>query len=939
MRQIILVSLYLGCALAAAGTASNAVPADRVMDLRCEYVKDPLGIDVTQPRLSWINVVKRRGDRQTAYELLVASSPELLAQNRGDLWQTGKVASDENVQIAYAGKPLTSRCQCFWKVRVWDQEDQPSAWSDTAFWSMGLLRPDDWQAEWIRANGSLQDGLENAARSEPAVTISPWIRKSFVLDDTPKRSLTHVNALGYCELYVNGQRVGDDVLSPAVSDYRARSFYVTYDVTRHLRKGENCIGLWLGRGWHVAGRPGVEQPGPIVRLQMDIEIGGTTEQVVTDKSWRCTRSPYATLGPWQWDQYGGERYDARLDNPAWSTNGFDDRAWSLVEVASAPGSCAQSQPCPLNRIGERIAAVKCTRLGDGLHEVDFGTNLSGWMRMRMPLLPAGHRLVIHYADRRYATAEPDKLPAGVARHGSDEVFVTADGPVRYQTFHQADEFISAGNPDEEFCSKFNYHGFRYAIVEGLPTAPDIDKTEALLIETDLEPVGSFSCSDERLNRLYRLNLWTLRCLNLGGYLVDCPHRERQGYGDGQVSAETCMMNFWMPNFFTKWLGDWRDGQDLQTGDLPHVAPRDQGGGGPGWGGALAALAWRTYLNYGDRRVLEKNYDAMRRYVDSIESRCTDNVLRAYGGPWDYIGDWVPPERGMDTANWPSAHDNDVFNNCYRIYLWELLEKSATALGRDDESLRCRAKLDQLRPLVHETFHDPNRHTYGAEEQPYQCLPLFVGIVPPTEQDAVLRQLEHNILIRRGGHLDSGMLGTYFLIQHLSAAGRDDLLWTIVNQRTYPGWGYMLDEGATTMWEQWNGYYSQIHSCFTSLAGWFHNGLAGIRPDPAAPGFKKITIRPAVVGDLTWVKCSYRSVRGMIVSNWTHKDGTFTLDVIIPSSVIATVHIPVANSAEVTEGGRPVSEALGVTFLRREQGCAVFEVQSGDYSFAVRLPSP
>ncbi len=916
---------------------AGAVSAGNVTDLRCEYRCNPLGIDVSQPRLSWIIVADARGQRQTAYEVLVASSPELLAQDQGDLWQSGKIHSDANTQIAYAGKPLTSRSQCFWKVRVWDKDDRQSAWSDTALWSMGLLKPEDWQAEWIRADDNQTFGNDGA--SGPDGAVSPWMRKTFVMESVPERALAYVNALGYCELYVNGQKVGDDVLGPAVSDYRTRSFYVTYDIARYLHKGKNCIGLWLGRGWHVAGRPGVQQPGPMVRLQAEIEIDGTTAQVVTDESWRWAPSPYATLGPWQWDQYGGERYDARLDDPAWSTNRFDDRTWRFAGTAVAPDSHAQSQPCPLNRIGERIATAKCESLGEGIYEVDFGTNLSGWIRMRMPLLPAGHRVVIHYADRRYQTLDPDELPSGVARHGSDEVFGAADRRVRYQTFHQADEFISAGQPGEEFCSKFNYHGFRYAIIEGLPSEPDLENVEALLIESDLEPAGSFSCSDGRLNRLYRLNLWTLRCLNLGGYLVDCPHRERQGYGDGQVSAETCLMNFWTPTFFAKWLADWRDGQDPKTGELPHVAPRDQGGGGPGWGGTLAALAWRTYLYYGDRRVLEENYDAMRRYVDFLESRCADNILRAYGGPWDFIGDWVAPERGMDTANWPSTHDNEVFNNCYRVYLWELLEKSATALGREDEARRCRVKLDQIRPILHKAFYDSNRHTYGAEEQPYQCFPLFVGIVPPTERDAVLHQLEQNILIRRNGHLDSGMLGTYFLIQYLSAAGRDDLLWTIVNQRTYPGWGHMLDEGATTMWEQWNGYYSQIHSCFTSVAGWFHNGLAGIQPDPTAPGFKKIILRPAVVGNLTWVKCSYRSIYGTIVSHWSRKGDRFTLDLTIPANTTATVFMPAEEGAEVTEGDGLAGEAIGVTFLRWEHHRAVFEVQSGNYSFAAALPSP
>jgi alpha-L-rhamnosidase len=910
----------------------------RIADPRCEYLRNPLAIDAPQPRLSWSLEAEQRGQKQTAYRVLVASTAERLANDSGNLWDSGKVASDQSAQVVYAGRPLASRMRCFWKVQAWDKDGKPSAWSSPATWSMGLLKPEDWRARWIRFGKD--PSTSSPGPAQPANTVSfshsPWMRKTFVLDAQPDRGLAYVNALGYCELYVNGHKVGADVLSPAVSYYPSRSFYVTYDITPLLRKGRNCVGLWVGRGWHVAGRLGVSAGGPMVRFQAEMVAGGKNVEIASDGSWRGSPSPYATLGPWIWDQYGGERYDARLENPAWNSADYDDRHWAGVETLPPPGSESQSQSCPLNRIGMRIPAVACTRLGSGRFEVDFGANLSGWLRMRLPTLTAGQRIVVHYADRRYATVIPESLPAGVGRSSSDEIFEAANGKIRYQTFHQADEFISAGRPNEEFCSKFNYHGFRYAIVEGLPKTPATADFEALLVEGDLESVGSFACSNELLNRIYRLNLWTIRCLDLGGYLVDCPHRERLGYGDGQVSAETCLMNLRMPNFYTKWLGDWRHGQEPKTGDLPHVAPRDVGGGGPAWGGPLASLAWRMYLYYGDRRVLEECYDPMRRYVDYLEGRCTNHILRVYGGQWDFIGDWVAPGRGMDTNNWPPAPAAELFNNCYRVYLWELLEKSATALGRQDEARRCKAKLDQIRPLIHRAFYDPSKQTYVLEEQSYRCLPLFAGVVPPAERDAVLLKLEDGILRQRGGHLDAGMLGTYFLIQYLPTIHRDDLLFAMVNQKTYPGWGYMLEQGATTMWEQWNGYWSQIHSCFTSIAGWFHNGLAGIQPDPAAPGFKHVIVWPAVVGDLTWVKGSHRSIYGTIVSNWRRENGVFRLDVTVPTNTTATVYVRTKDITSVTESGQAANNAPGVKFLRGENGYAVFAVESGKYSFLAPL---
>jgi alpha-L-rhamnosidase len=503
------------------GTTPSSESTLGITDLRCEYLHNPSAIDVPQPRLSWILDSERRGQRQTAYRVLVASKTELLSKDQGDLWDSGKVESDQTIQLAYAGIPLVSRMRCFWKVQVWDKDDKASAWSQPAAWTMGLLSPGDWRGKWIR-HGSTRAAAKKASEDDP----SPWLRKTFVLEGKPERCTAYVNALGYYELYVNGRKVGDDVLGPAVCDYRARSFYVTYDIAPLLRKGRNCVGLWLGRGWRVTSSPGVESPGPVVRFQADVVAGGKNIEIVSDESWKCAPSPYATRGPWRWDQFGGERYDARLENPAWNAADFDDRQWAAVEVASLPSPRPESQLCPLNRIGKRIPAAACRDMGQGRFEVDFGTNLSGWLRLQLPPLSAGRRIAIHYADRRYATAIPEEMPPGVTRHGSDEAFETDDGKVRYQTFHQADEFISAGRPNEEFCSKFNYHGFRYAVIEGLPRKLSVGDVEALLIESDLESVGSFTCSNELLNRIYRLDLWTIRCLDLGGYLVDCPHRER-----------------------------------------------------------------------------------------------------------------------------------------------------------------------------------------------------------------------------------------------------------------------------------------------------------------------------------------------------------------------------------------------------------------------------
>jgi alpha-L-rhamnosidase len=505
-----------------------------------------------------------------------------------------------------------------------------------------------------------------------------------------------------------------------------------------------------------------------------------------------------------------------------------------------------------------------------------------------------------------------------------------------------------GGLDETFCSKFNYHGFQYVVIEGLPHNPGPDCATAELIESDLESTGEFACSNELFNRIHALNLWTIRCLNLGGYIVDCPHRERLGYGDGQVSIQTSVMNWRMDTFYAKWLQDWMDTQNPGDGALPFSTPYHPpatGGetefgreGPPAWGGTLPVLAWSCALYYGDRATLTKAYAPMRHFLDRQESHTVDDILRGYGDEWQRLGDWVPPGGGLDNRDgWPCEAANDLFNNCYRLYLWELLAKTAEMLGHLGEAQTIRQRNDRLRPLVHDVFFDAHQQCYVNGDQASLVMPLMAGVVPDELRPVLLGKLESSLLARCEGRLDTGMLGTHFLIQYLNETGRDDLLYGVVNHTSYPGWGYMLAQGATTIWEQWNGYWSRIHSCFTSVAGWFHAGLAGIQPEVGAPGFTRVVIRPAMVGDLSWVRCSHRCNYGTIVSNWRRADDRVTLEIEIPPNTAATVYVPTNDISSVTEGGVPLDNAVDVRLVRTEPGRVVCEIGSGHYVFAASLP--
>jgi alpha-L-rhamnosidase len=867
-----------------------------------------------------------RGIRQTAYQILVASTPEILAKDQGDLWDSGKVASDRSVHIDYQGKPLASGVVCHWKVKAWttnaDGEEEATEWSAPAFWRMGVLQATDWRGKWI-------------SHDDENLNIAPWMRKSFDLPTVPTRAFVTVNIAGYAELYINGQKVGADVLTPAVSDNTKQVFYNTYDVTSLLKPGRNTIGLWMGRGMATRTDTGANKMTPAlphVRAQIEAEIDGKPWVLGTDASWKTSVSSYTRSGGTHHNDFGGERVDPSAHIANWSSPDFDDKGWKNAVEVEVPKGEAVAQQAPLNRIGKEIPAVAVNDLGGGRYEIDFGTALTGWMRLKMPAWNSeGSATQPKRAVVRMTFADKKHYGVKVGFGGKPEPL--PDGS--YQHFNQVSEFVSTGKPGEVFEHKFNYAGFRYVLVEGLPVAPKKEDAVAMLVESDLEPVGAFECSNELFNRISRVNQWTQRSLNLGGYFVDCPHRERLGYGDGQVAAEGFMTSFGAYGFYRKWLMDWRIRQGAD-GYMPHVAPFAMGGGGPGWPGLLSAITWRHYLYYGDKRVLEENYDAIRRFVDNLESRSKDGVMPAYGGTWDFIGDWVPPERGMDTQNWPNRPAAELFNNCYRIQQLEILKNIASVLGKKDEVERCEARLATARAAVHAAFFDKAAGNYGIDEQAYYVMPLLAGVTPESERPALLQKLEKNILEKNKGHLDAGMLGTYFMMEHLRAIGRNDLVFTMFNQTTYPGWGYMLEQGASTLWEQWNGFWSHIHSCFTSPDNWFYQGLAGIQTDPDAPGFKNTIIKPAIVGDVTWVKSHHDSPYGRIVSNWKREGEKVTMDVTIPPNSTATVFVPAKDAAGVTESGKPAGEAEGVKFLRTENNAAVYAVGSGDYQFQSQL---
>lgn len=874
-----------------------------VARLRCEYLDDPIGIDARIPRLSWVVESHQRGQKQSAYEVLVASSRALLDRGTGDLWNSGRTVSDETVQIPYQGKPLAARMACWWKVRVLDQDGRPSAWSKPARWTMGLLEAADWDARWI----GQPTNTFPASGDAPA----PYFRKAFTLDRKPVRATLYAAAMGYQELHVNGQRIGDEVCGPPVSDYNQRAYYSTYDVSSAVKQGPNAVGLWLGRGWYCADFPGVIHPGPIARVQLEVTLDdGTIIRVSSDKTWKTHPGPVTALA----NKHGnlkGERYDATAEVPDWDQARCDETSWIPATTVEPPTKVLCAAMMEPNRVTETIVPVTLKELSPGDYLFDLGRNLTGQFELRLKGTP-GTPVKLSFIERWDEKAK------------------------KWIDYGQGDIYLPRTTSMETFRNQFNYHAFRYVRVSGLAHPPSLKDARALFVQTDYTRCGSFECSNPLLNRIYDMTLYTFRCVSAGGDTVDCPHRERLGYGgDGQITSKSALYAFNLGPLYTKWLGNWRDVQDPQTGALPNIAPNPHpAGGGPTWGAICVLLPWDLYQHYGDRRALAENYAMMKKYVVFLDSKAENNLLKPYGHKdYGFLGDWVAPDHDQGTGPWSPEEDRTFFNNCFYAYIADHLALVATALGEGSDVALYKEKAGTIRKATHARYFKPDQNSYAGGVQADLAFALLSGVTPDELRPAVMKNLEHTIVETKRGHLDTGMHGTMFLLRCLNELGRDDLAFLVMNQKTYPGWGYMIDQGATTMWERWDGKFSQIHSTLLAAGEWFPRALCGIKPDASQPGFKRVIIDPRPVGDVKWAKARYDTIRGAVVSEWKIKDNRFLLDVEVPANTTALIRLPTQNPAAITESGRTASSRPGIAPQTTEPGLAAFEVGPGIYHFA------
>jgi len=891
------------------------------IELRCECRPAPLGIDAEKPRLSWIMADSGwwspiRSQKQTAYQILVASSEKLLKQDQGDWWDSGKVVSDQSIQVEYQGKPLASRMRCYWKVRVWDQDGKATTWSEPAEWTMGLLQPEDWRAKWI-------------THPAPTRLSYPWLRRTFDAPENIKRAIIQVDTPSLYELRINGKKVSPDVLTPGISQNDRRFWVNSYDVTSCLVTGKNCLALWMGPGWYQP-RMGNPYPAPILRAQLDIVSASGRTVVGTDASWRIQESCITQIGHWKWNDFGGEYFDAREFVADWDQVDLNDSRWLSAREIPAPEVAHSWPACGSARLSAPVKPENIRQLPNGKWVIDFGRPLTGWMRLRMHELRHGQEVKITYAD-----LDDNPNPRKLAFRAN---------PDGFQDFNQNDVFVSAGKDAETFCSRFNYHSFRYAVIAGLNRKPDPQDAEAMMIEPELASAGSFECSNDLFNQIHEITRYTFRTQNPCLALGTGEAREKSAYGDGGAHLSGYLYNFKADAIYRQWIRDWSDGQRAD-GWFRNTAPAfEDHGGGPPWGGEVSELVRRLQLYYGDNDMVAQMYPRLRKYVDFLESKTRDGILRSYTATgrsedWMFIGDWARPTPSPGKSFNPDTKtEREFFNNCYRALLWQQLQDFAESLGQADEAQRCREQLAKMRPLIHKTFYDADQGAYQFSNQSSLAMALYARIPPPELRRKILAQLEQEITVNKKGHLDTGLLGTFVLIDLLIHENRNDLVAMIMGQTTYPGWGYLIkDLGLKTWPETWSGWGSQVILVTATPDSWFFEGLGGILPDPEKPGFQRIIIKPAIVGDLTWVKTHYDSIHGRISSNWRRERGKLTMEITIPVNTTATVYVPAKDAASVTESGKPPAKAKGVKFLRMETNAAIYAVGSGTYCFKSVMP--
>lgn len=881
----------------------------QVIACKTEYAHNPLGLDQPSPRLFWRLAADDRAVMQQAYRILVSSSDEKLALDEGDMWDSGVVTSDRSTHISYEGSALRSGERYYWKVRVWDDRNRLSDWSEPVYWTMGLLSRGEWKASWIGRK----------SQPEPEFQPPPYMRKSFILAKKIRRATVYATALGLYRLSVNGNTVGD-LFSPGWTDYDKRVQVNAYDITDMLRAGDNAFGVILGDGWysgtvgflgrHIYG----ERPFFLLQANIEYEDGGS-DQIVSDGSWRTADGPIRYS-----DMIKGETYDARLERSGWDEPGFDDSGWELPDLRSGYNGLLSAGMEPPVTITMTIEPISVRKTEAGTFIYDMGQNMVGWTEMTVQG-EAGTRITLSHAE-----------------------MLNPDGSLYLDNLRvavQQDHYILKGIDSERYEPLFTFHGFRYVELIGYPGEADLTTIKGKVVHSGMPVTGSLDTSDPMVNKLYSNIVWGQR----GNFLsvpTDCPQRdERLGWtGDAQIFARTASYNMDVSRFFTKYMRDIVDAQ-LPSGAFTDVAP-DAGWirhkmwntrlnwfapDNAGWGDAGVIIPWTLYLMYGDTRILEEHYEAMRRFVNYLQDNSGGLIRPDYAN----YGDWL--SIGADTPN-------EVLATAYFAYSTKLLADIAGVIGKTEDHSRYDTLFGEIAKAFRSEFVQDDGFIRGDTQTVY-VLALQFGLLTEELRPKAIRRLTENIRAR-GNRLSTGFLGVGYLLPALTESEELDIAYELLTQEAFPSWMYSIKHGATTIWERWDGWTEEKgfqtpsmnsfnHYSLGSVGEWMFRYMAGIEADPADPGFRHAIIRPRPGDRLNRVKAGYESLYGPISVEWKLEDGNrLELEVEVPANASATVHVP--GAGVTSDGADNGNTVAGCVLLEQEKHRSVYRLGSGKYRF-------
>jgi alpha-L-rhamnosidase len=918
-------------------------------NLKCEYFHDPMGIDVSNPTLSWTikNSKKRRGIFQRAYQVVVSEDPQKIARGIGEVWDSGKINAYHMDNIRFSGKSLRSSTKYWWRVRIWDDRGNVSNYSPAALFVTGIINQQDWKGKWISALGAdkyahqyisaktdfnlrrdLPEFRKYGPKSTDANFSSMLLRKSFSVKQKLKRAILHIIGLGQYELTVNGKGIGKGILSPGWTDYTKTALYDTFDLTEYLKTGSNAIGIILGNSMYNIQPDSIRYVkflnsfGPLkASAMLRLEYSDESFDVIgTDSTWKVSPGPitYSNF-------YGGEDYDARLNQSGWDMADFKmTPGWSDAMITTSPGGQLRGlsyAAAPIEVI-ETIKPVKITKLSANRWVFDLGQNASIMPRIRVKGSKGAYLRII--------PAELLKPDGSV-----DRTSATQDGvrPAWWQ-------YTIGSSNSEKWFPKFFYQGGRYLQVEtfaaeGERTLPVIEDLKGVVVHSSAKAIGTFSSSNQLFNSIYALVRWAQRS-NMMSIMTDCPQREKQGWLEQyHLNGPSLRYNFDLVPLFRKVMNDMSDSQ-LENGLIPNIAPeffhatKDINNGfrnSPEWGSSFIIVPWQQYLFNGDRYLIQTYYPKMKRYIAFLESTAKDHIIYTGLGDWYDIG----PKPAWGSQLTP------VSFTATAVYFYDnqIMSKMAGILGLTRDSVDYWKKSEEIKRAFNLKFFKENENVYSTRSNTTYAMPVFFGMNPEIKSKSLIDSLVSDIR-KQGYSFNSGEVGYRFLLGALDRAGHSDVIYKMNNQSDRPGYGYQLKMGATALTEKWDAgvgdFGSQNHFMSGQINEWFFHGLLGIAEDEHGPGFSRMTIKPSPVSDLEWVKGSYESNCGLILSSWKRKGNFFSLNLTIPANTIAKVYLPADSTLNIKESKKPVTGSKGVKFLNFDNGYAIYEVVSGNYQF-------